>query len=464
MQSRPNVLLITTDTQRCDTLRCMGNAHAVSPCLDRLAADGVLCTQAHTSSPVCSPARCTLLTGVHAPVHGVIENGIRRHEHLTPFPDLLKAAGYTNLMIGKSHFGPVPASFDLVEPFHDGPGAAPAAVPGKTAEDTHREARIVDSALAALDRVAAAGTRPFFAFCSLVSPHPPFQPPGPWADLYRERPLPRINYRPGEEGRHPAHMRDVLRLLDDETSRAFRGGRLDPAVRDRQRALYYGLAAYCDHQIGRLLTYLDETGLRNETLVIFTSDHGTELFDHGLLDKHNYYDETWRVPLILSLPGRIPSGERREFASWVDLAPTILGAAGIHSDGMHGFDLFGALSGPTTWPRRCVPATLYKSCAVAGRRWKIEYYLEEGRGRLFDRLQDPDEQMDLWDSEPHRTVRDALIQPLLTWRADLTDVQQLQAATGGGGPIARYAAEHTRALRGTDAEERLNAALARIED
>ncbi len=466
-RSATNVLLITTDTQRCDTLACMGNAQAISPHLDRLAAEGVLYEQAHTSSPVCSPARCTLLTGVHAPVHGAIENGIRRHEHLTVFPDLLKRAGYTNIMIGKTHFGPLPASFDVHRPYHDGPAldAAPGGFdPDPDQEARHREARIVDVAITEIDRVTSSGAGPFFAFCSLVSPHPPFQPPGRWARAYQDRPLPPVNYRPGEEERHPAHIRSVLGLLDgNPASTAFRN-RHDVTALDGERRLYYGLAAYCDDQIGRLLAHLDRTGLRETTLVIFTSDHGTQLLDHGFLDKHNYYDESWRVPLIMRQPGRLPAGERRGFASWVDLAPTILGAAGISCPTMQGLDLLhpGEDGGPP--PRRCAAATLYKSCAVTGRRWKMEYYMEEGRGRLFDRREDGTEQVDLWDSRAHRQVRDALLHALLTWRADMLDLQQLQAMTvDAGGPIAKHTARHTHALLGSDAERRLDEAVARIE-
>ena len=96
----------------------MGIEHAISPNLDRLAEQGVLFRQAHTASPVCSPTRCSLLTGVYTPIHGAIENGIERRTHPTLLPDLLEASGYTNIMVGKSHFGPVPASFAVQKLLH----------------------------------------------------------------------------------------------------------------------------------------------------------------------------------------------------------------------------------------------------------------------------------------------------------------------------------------------------------
>lgn len=99
MTAKPNLLLITTDTQRWDTLNCMGNPFAHSPHADRLAAEGVMFTQGHTSSPVCGPARSSLITGLHAPIHGVWENGMTRLTHFPTLPDLLKERGHTKKQI-----------------------------------------------------------------------------------------------------------------------------------------------------------------------------------------------------------------------------------------------------------------------------------------------------------------------------------------------------------------------------
>jgi arylsulfatase A-like enzyme len=469
----PNILLITTDTQRCDTLACMGNPSAVSPHLDRLAREGVVFDNAYTACPVCMPARASLLTGTYPQTHGVIENGLARREHLTVYPDLLKQAGYTNIIIGKAHFGPVPASFDvqcIIQGEKESPGndaytadlewhgyqrGASREFPLPVA--LHMDTFLVDRTIEAIEDARAAGA-PFFAHCSLLSPHAPLDPPGDWGDCYRDRPLPTVNYRPGELKNHPAHMHGVLGLgSQTDRSRYFAEGdqlRLDAV--DALRRSYYGLAAHCDDQIGRLIRYLDEHALRESTLVIFTSDHGTQLFDHGFDDKHNYYDASWRVPLVLSMPGTLPANERRGFASWTDLAPTILGAAGITCQTMQGFDLVTPLSRRESLPRVCAPAVLYKSCALVTDRWKVEYYFEEARGRLFDRVEDAEEQRDLYESPPHSHIRDRLLIALLAWHADSIDVQWLIEHSGGGGPIATIVNRHTRALRGIAADERLN--------
>jgi arylsulfatase len=479
---RPNILLITTDSQRCDTLSYMGNEHAHSPNLDRLAAEGTMFTDAHTACPVCMPARCSLLTGTHAQTHGVIENGIAPRDYLTIFPDLLHEAGYTTIMVGKTHTGLLRPTYDHAciiqgekggrtdDPYtaflsrhgRDRGDVDPATLP----DELHMDAFLVDETIAAMDNAIAGSEAPFFAHCSLLSPHEPLDPPGAWADLYRDRSLPPVNYRPGELDEHPAHMHEVLGLrYRTDTDRFFAAdGTLRSDEVDAHRARYFGLAAYCDALVGRLISFLDENDLRSRTLVIFTSDHGTQLFDHGFDDKHCFYDASWRVPFVVSMPGTVPRSETRGFASWVDIAPTILAAAGLACPTMQGLDLFAPLATGANHPRRGAASTLYASCALVTRRWKLEWYLEDARGRLFDRLADPDEQENLIDDETFAHVRDHLLISLLTWRADTTDLQWLQRQTSGGGPVARQAAMHTARMRGNDPEQRLNTRIAGMED
>ncbi len=486
---QPNVLLIVTDTQRTDTLGCYGSPFAVSPHLDRLAAEGVVFEQAHTPSPVCMPARCSLMTGTHTPVHGCIENGVARRTDLALLPDLLAGAGYRNIMVGKTHFGPVPDSFHVQHVLKGEKGtesddfyaahlrahgySRASKHPNVIPEDLFCEAFLTDTTIREIEQVANTG-QPFFAFCSMLSPHEPFDPPGRWATLYDAVDLPPINYVPGEEERHPPHLRRLLGLegtsgrtgqtgqtgqseTDNEGEpRAIHRGVVNQERVDRERRLYYGGAAYCDAQVGRLLGYLDQAGLRDNTLVIFTSDHGTQLYDHGFRDKHNWYDASWRVPLLMRLPGVLPAGERRDFAIWNDLTATILAAAGVELPSAQGFDLLAPLEAGEQSPRRCAVGSLYKSCAMATQRWKLEYYFEEGTGRLFDRAGDPLERNDLYASPEHANVRHALVEALLRWRSDLLDVQWLVEHTSSGGPVARRTALLTGAMRGTDAERRLS--------
>lgn len=466
-QQKPNIVLITTDTQRWDTLRCMGNEKAISPNLDRLAAQGVLFTQAHTSSPVCMPARCSLLTGTHTPVHGCLENGINRHEHLPVFPDHLKEAGYFNIMVGKTHFGPIPTSFDVVD-IEDKAQHLPYAI---------------DKSMGYIDEVSGENAKPFFLFCSLVAPHSPLLAPDEWEDAYKPEDLPAINFREGEIDEHPSQLRKLVGTHMHETELEetlsygdqyelgylyeAQGVRIENHDRDdidRLRCLYYGYAAYCDHEIGRLIDYLDRSGLREKTLVIFSSDHGAQYFDHGFNDKHTFYDSSWRVPLIMSMPGTLPERETREFAIWNDIATTILGCAGIVCKSMQGFDLFSALRDGLASPRKCAVATLYKSAAVKSGQWKLEFFFPERVGRLFNVVADPLEQNDLYYQEPYRQVRDEILQALLTWRSDLCDVHYLYANTRGGGPVAERVRADVGSLTGVDNEHHLGVVMAEIDE
>lgn len=501
---KPNVLLITTDSQRWDSLSCMGSSFCKSPNLDRLASEGVLFEQGHTSSPVCMPARCSLITGLHTPVHGCIENGVERHTHFPTLPDVLKENGYYNIMVGKTHFGPVPNSFDIqhivTEKMINASDCYAAHLnqhgynrvshyPNPVPEDLFMEAFLVDKTIAEIKKCVDDRIEPFFAYCSMVSPHEPIDPPGKWATLYEEMNLPAINYLEGEISELPEQMKKILGFKGYNSNQPLssdvalenlfeaKGAIYHEGIKekvDELRKLYYGLAAYCDAQIGRLIDYLDESGLRENTLVIFSSDHGLQLFDHGFNDKHNYYDSTWRVPFIMSMPGTLPSNEKRDFALWNDIPTTILGAAGVPSKIMQGFDLFTALKEGQQSPRRCAVATLYKSAALATNRWKLTYFFDEATGQLFDRKQDPMERENLYHNKDYAEIRDRLLQAVLTWRADLLDIYYYHEAANKTldhmnslnvkAPVARRVMKEVMGMRGQQTEERLNCLIEQIEE
>ena len=189
---RWNVLFIGTDQQRTSTLNCYGNSWAHSPnskssnvcptarrrltqtvllpTVDRLAAAGVRFTNAYTVSPVCSPSRTSVLTGVHVPIHGVYENGIVRYDHrdsITPYFDVLKAAGYDTALIGKTHFSPTPTSIDHLDA-HTGNNDKRSET---TAAEDFLETYLVDETMTWLD-ARSPGT-PWYVYTSMVSPHPP---------------------------------------------------------------------------------------------------------------------------------------------------------------------------------------------------------------------------------------------------------------------------------------------------
>ncbi|MER7250767.1 sulfatase-like hydrolase/transferase [Kribbella sp. NPDC000426] len=454
---RPNILLVMTDSSRRDTLSCYGSAHAVSPNLDRLAAEGVRFEQAHTTAPVFTPARAALLTGTHTPVHGCVENGISRRPDLITLPELLGGAGYHTIMVGKTHFGG-PAAFDVECVLGGEKGATveddyarhlaehgyarASAHPNPIPPDLFCDAYLVDRTIEAIMNRPA--DRPYFAFCSLPSPHSPLDPPGEWAGLFDDVELPPLNHQPGEETCRPAHLEALVGRRGVESEQ--QDGPLDLTAVDAQRRLYYGLAAYCDAQIGRLLDHVDP----DNTLVVFTTDHGQQYFDHGFNDKHTFYDESWRIPLIMRWPGAIAPGTVADWAMTTDLTATFAAVAGVDAPTLQGSNLLD----PAV-RRTCAASVLHRSLALATDGWKLEYYPEDGTGRLFDRRNDPREQHDCWSDR--LGVRQQLLEALLSWRADLTDVQYLQEHTHQGGPVAQRVAAQTARRTGLDAELRLSA-------
>jgi len=472
---KPNILLIMTDTHRCDALGCMGG-HGVSPNIDRLAAEGAMFAQAHTPSPVCLSARTSLMTGLHAPTHGCVENGVGIVTNAPMLSDLLREQGYYNVMVGKTHFGRPPSSFDYAlvdgsdeyetayaKHLRDNGYSYETDFPN-VPEELFADSFLVDKTIAALNERDA--SRPFFAFCSLPSPHSPVTPPGRWAKLFEERELPPLNHTPGEEENYLPHMQrlvgraseeertlhtpDLVRYINSHAGVDENGREAIDAL----RRLYYGFAAYCDDQIGRLINYIDTAGLKDDTLVIFTTDHGQEYFDHGFNNKHVFYDASWRIPLVLRFPGVIPARERRGFASLTDVAATILEAAKIPQNHVQGFDLISPLKNGTE-ARSCVPGAIYFSLALATEDWKIIHHTQEGDGQLFNRKADPAEQNNLYNKPEYETVRDKLLIALLKWRAGLTDVHHMQTTLKHSGPVIRRLKPHIMGLKGTDTESAL---------
>ena len=214
---RPHILWISSGGHRTSALGCYGNDFAHSPNLDRLARGGVRFTQAHTASPVCSPSRTSVVTGVHVPVHGVYEGmGIVPHRNgVTPLFDVLNAGGYYTAMIGKTHFYPDP----VVDYLEKHTGNDDMRAPGTPASE-YLETYLVNRTLEFIDNVTAldAAGR-WFAHLSMVSPHSPHVvPDGPWNDAYRLETLPPLDYERGDIATLPTQTRTLLGLLGREAS------------------------------------------------------------------------------------------------------------------------------------------------------------------------------------------------------------------------------------------------------
>jgi arylsulfatase A-like enzyme len=328
--SRPNILLLTADQQRYDTIGALNAPFMHTPNIDRLVHDGCAWSQAHSPNPVCIPARHNILTGLPARYHGLPHNKLNPLPARLPMlPRLLSEHGYTTGAIGKMHFHPVRAhhGFNTMRLMEEIPGHIEddaylqylranglghlLQVHGSRVLGYQQPQRSIVSeehhgsiwvARETSRFIEANQNRPWFAWASWIAPHPPVNVPDTFADLYAGAALPPVRGLNGTER---------------------------PDAR-RFRELYYAAISLVDKGVGMVLDKLDELDMADNTLVIYTSDHGEMLGDLGLMQKELPYDGSVRVPLIARFPGRLQAGMvRSEFADLNDILPTVLDAAGM---------------------------------------------------------------------------------------------------------------------------------------
>jgi arylsulfatase A-like enzyme len=266
--------------------------------------------------------------------------------------------------------------------------------------------------VAQLDRAAADG-RPFFIWSSFHDPHPPYIVPEPWASMYDPADMVPGRLTPGEHDANPVHFGktqedDAEWWQQFRRTEAIHGGHSHLHDRDELRkdmAVYYGMVSFMDSEIGRILARLDELGQADDTLVVFTTDHGHFLGQHGLIAKAiHHYEDLLRVPFIVRWPGRAASGGASDdIQNLVDLAPTFLAAAGLDVPGsMQGADQIPSWCGHG--PVRSWSVTenhhgteCFHMRTYVNRRYKITVYRDGDEGELFDLEEDPSEVRNLWN-------------------------------------------------------------------
>ena len=482
---RPNILLITSDQQHWNTLGCL-NPEIRTPNLDRLAEQGTLFTRAYCPNPTCTPTRASIITGQYPSQHGAWTLGTKLLESAHTVGDDFAKKGYRTALVGKAHFQPLngteefqslesyPIMQDLefwkrfhgpfygfehvelarnhVDEAHVGQHYAiwmeekgcknwrdyfrPPT--GNNPDQKHRwlipEEFHYDTWIAERTNVLMEEYRKadqsFFLWASFFDPHPPYLAPEPWDTMYDPDKLTIPALVPGEHDRNPPHFQMTQLQKPDftpwrETGNSIHGMRShlqDTRALAKDVAVYYGMISLMDKYIGRILDRLRELGLEEDTVVVFSTDHGHFIGQHGLNQKGPFhYEDMIKIPFIMRWPGNVPAAKRSDaLQSLVDLAPSFLRLIGAEIPrSMTGVDQSDVWLGQKERARDHIivehhhePTTIHVKTYVND-RYKITVYLNHDYGEIFDLQDDPDEVNNLWnDPDSARLKTDLLIKLL----------------------------------------------------
>ena len=467
-----NVLVIMSDEHAFEYLGCYGHKVVQTPNIDALAAGGTMFTNAYTPSPMCVPARAAVATGRYPHETGFWDSAQPYDGSKPSWAHRLREAGHTTVSIGKLHFRGLDDDNGFsreIIPMHvvDGVGWTPGLLRdrlpdysdhaselardtgvGETAY-THYDRRVCARACEWLSETAPALDTSWTAFVSFVAPHYPLSAPEAFAALYEgvEVGKPRD---PEGAHRHPVlkAMREFYCYQDFFTEEQSR----------LARAAYLGLTSFLDHNVGLVLSALKSAKLEDDTLVIYTSDHGELLGNHGLWTKQAMYEEAVGVPLVLSGPG-VPAAQTIDApVSLIDLYPTAVEATGVAAksdDPALGRSLLAACAGETDGGRT-VLSEYHDGGSPTGifmarwHRWKYIHYVG-APPQLFDLDADPHELQDLaHDTGYSDIVQEGelrlreLLDPEEVNRRAFADQARKIAALGGRAAVERSAAfNHT---------------------
>jgi len=371
-----NILFIMSDDHSAHYLGCYGNMFVKTPNLDRLALEGTRFERAYCTNSLCAPGRASILTGTYSHVNGVRGNseGKDAQEYMTvgmpTFPELLQAAGYRTGIVGKWHLTDRPKGFDYtcVLP---GQGVYMNPIFHENGEARQLRGHVTDVTTdLALAFLATPSEKPWCLLYQHKAPHRPFQPPPRLARRFEnfEIPYPETfddDYATRKIAREALDMRLDVSLAPDYPDLP---AHLSP--RDRKKWIFQRVAKdYCagieaiDENIGRVLKYLDQHNLTEETLIIYTTDNGFFLGEHGWYDKRFMYEPSMRIPLIMRWPAAPKARLSEHLVANIDIAPTILDYAGVTTpEEVQGKTLRGIVNGgqQTMW-RKSVYYTYYEN-------------------------------------------------------------------------------------------------------
>ncbi|NMA24393.1 MAG: sulfatase-like hydrolase/transferase, partial [Clostridiales bacterium] len=339
-----HILILFTDQQRWDTVGALGNAHIQTPYLDALVRESVVFKRCNTPSPVCVPARLSMFSGQYPARTGCNNNNAENVYEGEGFYSRLTKSGYQSCAVGKMHHLIDPYGLmgfekrwtqeELSDPRdhytqfiqenypwiidYNGMRSEMYYVPqiSQLPAKDHPSAWIADKSIDYIN--SCSSDKPMLLVSSFIHPHPPYCPPSPWQKLYRDDPP------------APFEVPDEHNTFQDMTGKRSACERLMMSRQDilRSKNFYYACVSFVDYQIGRIIQALKDKGMYEDTLILFTSDHGDMMGDYGAMGKRTMVDSSCSVPFILRHPGK-EHEERLDACSLVDVAPTLLSYAGI---------------------------------------------------------------------------------------------------------------------------------------
>ena len=381
---KPNILFILTDQHRQDGVGAYDGSPAITPNLDRMAAEGARFDRAYVAQPVCSPNRSSIITGLYPHSSGVYENKVPLPSSSRTMSEMLKPAGYACGYFGKWHLGRRDAFETMPEYPSDGRGDNHYF--GKGDQRRYATDVITEDAVAFIREHQ---DKPFYTYVSYYPPHPPYSVPPGYEEHYKH-------------------------------------------IEDRNQRIYYAMCTKIDENVGQLLTTLDDLKLTDRTLVVFTSEHG-HYFDHEWNDhdKRLCYDTASRIPLLMRFPGVIPDGQRISgLISSVDLTQTLMELIGQKSPtGLQGEDLSTLARGKTDRGREYIfienipyPFNREKGeerCVFDG-KWKLILSTKRSP-ELYDLDSDPTESENVFSEERGNDPVQRLCRALESWSKETKD-------------------------------------------
>nr|WP_205856273.1 sulfatase [Phytoactinopolyspora endophytica] len=444
-QTLPNIVFVMTDDHASHAMSAYGSRINTTPHLDRLADEGMRFDNCFCTNALCTPSRATILTGMHSHRTGVTTLATHFDSRLPTFAGMLQESGYQTALFGKWHLGHGgvhdPRGFDEWEvlpdqgDYHDPEMISPA---GRHVREGYATDIITDLALDWLGRRDE--ERPFCLLVHHKAPHRPWEPDEKHAHMYDDVDIPEPDtLRDDYAGRSEAAAAAAMRVADDLNPRDLKEPVPDGLSADEELAWkyqryikdYLRCVASVDDNVGRLLDYLDDAGLTEDTLVVYTSDQGFFLGDHGWYDKRFMYEESLRMPLLIRYPRQIAAGSvNDDIVLNLDFAQTFCDLAGVPDlPTMQGRSMVPLLRGerPDDWRTSMYyrywmhDDSIHHARAHYGvrtDRYKLICYYGEGKGapgssdrrfdpewELFDLEHDPMELRSVYDEPDYAAVR-----------------------------------------------------------